>query len=732
MKKIRKEKIWEQKFVFGNAETDAVISEMASELGVSELFAVLLYNRGFKNTHQAKRFLRFEESNFHNPYLLTDMEKAVERILRAVSDKEKIYIYGDYDVDGVTSVSTLYLYLTELGAEVGIKIPKREGEGYGVSCAAIDKIAEEGATLIITVDTGITANAEVDYAKRLGMDFVVTDHHECYGVLPNAEAVVNPHRPDCEYPFKELAGVGVIFKVICACEMSRCKAQGIPALEGVKNICARFADLVAVGTIADVMPLIDENRLIVSMGLAKIERGDCIAGLSSLLAASYKKDDDDSKLQKVTSGMIGFGIAPKINAAGRISDARIAVDLLLATDKQKVEEYTQILCEINTRRQTEENKIATEAYEMLEGSDRFDNDKVLVLDSDRWQQGIIGIVSSRITEAFGLPSILVSFAGCEDGSDDPFDDGKGSGRSIKGMNLVEALTYCEDTLVKYGGHELAAGLTVKRGMLDEFRKKINEYADKVFTEDMFKVRVEADCELQASDLTLKFAKDILRLEPFGVGNVAPVFLMKNVTVKGIRYMGGGKHSRFTLEKCGETFSAVYFGVGSGELDFDEGDSVDLLFNLGINEYKNVRRVQLTVQDIKISKGLSLRFADMSDRYEQIHNGGSYLASEDILPTREDFARVYTALRRDFRNGTSVLDRKSIMKTVNSVGQPIINHVKLKYIFLVFNELRICEVEEIDKDIYKFNVFFNASKTNIEKSSILKKLKGQCIDRASAE
>ena len=302
----------------------------------------------------------------------------------------------------------------------------------------------------------------------------------------------------------------------------------------------------AVGTIADVMPLIDENRLIVSMGLSKIERGDCLAGLSSLLAASYKKDDDSSKIQKITSGMIGFGIAPKITAAGRISDARIAVDLLLATDPKRVEEYTSILCEINTRRQTEENKIAVEAYEMLEGSDRFDNDKVLVLASDTWQQGIIGIVSSRITEAFGLPSILVSFAGCEESSDDPLDDGKGSGRSVKGMNLVEALTYCEDTLVKYGGHELAAGLTVKRGMLDEFRKKINEYADKVFTEDMFKVRVEADCELQASDLTLKFAKDIMRLEPFGVGNAAPVFLMKNVTVKGIRYMGGGKHSRFTL------------------------------------------------------------------------------------------------------------------------------------------------------------------------------------------
>jgi single-stranded-DNA-specific exonuclease len=298
------------------------------------------------------------------------------------------------------------------------------------------------------------------------------------------------------------------------------------------------------------------------------------------------------------------------------------------------------------------------------------------------------------------------------------------------MNLVEALTYCSDELVKYGGHELAAGLTVKRGKLEEFRRKINEYADTVFTEDMFKIRVDVDCELRASDISLKFAKDILQLEPFGVGNASPVFLMKDATVKGIRYMGGGKHTRLVLEKGCETFSAVYFGVGSGELGFDEGDSIDILFNLGINEYKNTRRVQLTIQDVKISEALFVRSADMSERYDQIHSGGGYNLSENIFPSRDDFARVYTVLRREFRNGTSVLDRKSIMKMVNVAHQPIINHVKLKYIFLVFNELQICEVDEMDKDIYRFNVFFNANKTNIEKSSILKKLKGQCLDRIS--
>ena len=730
MREIKRDKIWEQRFDFEQESRNGRIKEISDRLGVSPLFAVLLYNRGYTDAESARRFLRFEETDFHDPYLMADMNAAVDRILFAVENKEKIYVYGDYDVDGVTSSSMLYLYLTGLGADVGIKIPKRDGEGYGVSKAAIETIAGEGAKLIITVDTGITANEEVEFAKTLGIDFVITDHHECHGDIPNAVAVVNPHRPDCEYPFKELAGVGVIFKTVCACEMQRCRKEGKSVIDGIKRISAEFSDLVAVGTIADVMPLVDENRLIVSLGLSKLERGEGRLGLQALLDISSKNGkNDDAKKRKVTSGIVGFGIAPRINAAGRMSDALIAVKLLLTKDDMLATEYAETLCEINRQRQIEENSIATEAYEMIEKDASYDNDKVLILHNDNWHQGIIGIVASRLTEKYGLPSILVSFRGSVIGEPHEMDDGKGSGRSIKGLNLVEGLNYCEDILVKYGGHELAAGLTVKRGQLDEFRKRINEYANKYVTDDMLAVHLDADCELEASDVNMSFATEISRLEPFGIGNASPRFIMRNAVVRKIIPIGGGKHVKMLIEKDGICHTAMYFGVCEAELNCTEGDVTDVLFNIDVNEYRGIRNVQLIVQDIKICSEFTNRIELEMARYEEIRNGADFTVDEQILPTREDFAVVYTALRKEFRGGTSVLDTKDILKTVSGTDGSVINYVKLKFILRILNELKICEVEEIDKELYRFNIFFNANKTNIEKSSILKKLRGQCLNKA---
>ncbi len=727
MTPIQRQKVWNEKYIFGNAEQDTVVRALARDLGVSPLFAVLLYNRGYTTKESAESFLHLEETDFYNPFLMADMAQATERILAAVENGEKIYIYGDYDVDGVTSVSLLYLYLTSLGANVGIKIPKREGEGYGVSCAAVESIAADGATLIITVDTGITANAEVEQGKELGVDFVITDHHECHGELPKAVAVVNPHRPDCEYPFCELAGVGVVFKTVCACEMRRAERMGERQIDGVRRICAKYAELVAVGTIADVMPLVDENRLIVSLGLSKLGRGEGNKGILSLLRASGKKGDDKNK--KVTSGAIGFGIAPRINAAGRISDATIAVRLLLANDESEVERYTEELCEINRQRQIEENRIATEALEMFESAPERLGERVIILDSDTWQQGIIGIVSSRITERYGLPSILVSFAGCEEGSVNPDDDGKGSGRSIKGLNLVEALGACEDLLVKYGGHSLAAGLTVKRGRLDEFRERINEYARLHITPEMLQIRAEADCELEAGDITMELASEIGMLEPFGIGNAAPQFILRGATVKRISHIGGGKHTKLSLSKDGLGLVAMYFGVGEDTYLCSEGDSVDVLFNMEINEYRGSRSVQLLVHDLVPStESVSAHNLERA-RYTQIKAGEKYFPEENILPTREDFARVYTALRREFRSGVSVLDIRSIQRLLESGECQCINYIKLKFILRILNELKICSVEELGEDIYSFNIFFNANKTSIEKSSILKKLRGQCIKTA---
>ena len=732
MREIKKEKVWEQRFAFGDSECDNVIRQISECLGVSPLFAILLYNRGYTTADAARRFLRFEETDFHDPYLMKDMSTAVDRILYAVENKEKIYVYGDYDVDGVTSSAILYLYLTSIGADVGIKIPKRDGEGYGVSSAAIDVIANDGAKLIITVDTGITANAEVEYASSLGVDFVITDHHECHNELPLAAAVVNPHRPDCLYPFKELAGVGVVFKTVCALEMRRCEIEGRSVIEGIKKVSNAYSDLVAVGTIADVMPLIDENRLIVSLGLSKLERGEGRLGLQALLEASTKSRSDDPKRKKVTSGMVGFGIAPRINAAGRISDAIIAVNLLLATDEKEAVRYSEELCEINRQRQVEENSIAVQAYEMIENDPAYERDKVLILHNDEWQQGIIGIVSSRVTEKYGLPSILISFRGAINGEASEYDDGKGSGRSIKGLNLVDALGYCDDLLVKYGGHELAAGLTVKRGQIDQFRKRINEYAEKYITEDMLKVRLDADCELEAADVNMALANEILRLEPFGIGNVSPRFIMRNATVRKITSIGSGKHTKLLIEKDGICHTAMYFGIGETEIGCAEGDAVDLLFNVDVNEYRGMRNVQLILQDIRICFEYEAKLADEKQRYEEIRSGGNFRTEEQVVPDRNDFAVVYTTLRKEYRAGTNILDTRTILKLVKAASEGNMNFIKLKFILRILHELKICEAEEIDTDLYRFNIFFKANKTSIEKSSILKKLKGQCSNRETAE
>ena len=728
MNNRKKEKIWSEKYVFDGGENDAAIKACAAELGVSEIFAVLLRNRGYATAEEARRFLRFETSDFHDPYLLNDIELAIDRIKRAVSAGERICIYGDYDVDGVTSVSMLYLYLKDLGADVMIKIPKREGEGYGMSCAAVDALSASGVKLIVTVDTGITAYDEIEYASGLGVDVVVTDHHECRAELPPAVAVVNPHRLDSTYPFCDLAGVGVVFKLICAYEMMLCRENGSNVVEGVSRVCREYADLAAIGTIADVMPIVDENRLIVSMGLSQLENTER-AGLAALMEAASPSKEGSVKRKKISSGFVGFGIAPRINAAGRISDSLIAVNLLLENDKERAEALAAELCEINKQRQIEENKIAEEAYAMIEENHELDKDMVIVLENDDWQQGIIGIVSSRITEKYGLPSVLISFKGAITGEPHAMDNGKGSGRSVKGMNLVDALSYCEDVLEKYGGHELAAGLTVKRGNIDAFRRKINEYAANNLTDELFKIRIEADCELDMSKISIELAEEIQRLEPFGAGNPTPVFSMRDVTVQRVMQLGAGKHTKLILEKEGQTFAAMYFGVAVSELGFEAGDKLDVLFNLDINDYKNVRSAQMIIRDARLSETYCKTVINIKRRYDEINGGAIYDPEEQVIPDRDDFAAVYTVLRREYRSGSNLIDDKTLLKLVNSYDRPRINYIKLKYVLNIMNELKICRVEEIEPDIYKFEVIFNAAKTSITKSSILKKLKSRCSDRA---
>ena len=719
-----KEKNWIIKSV-DSPDSDRAISEIANDLGINKIVAKLLYNRGYTDKESAKSFIYMESEMLSNPFLLKDVELGIERIRAAVETGEKITVYGDYDVDGVTAVCTLYLYLQSVGANVEYYIPNRIGEGYGVSLPAIDNIAEGGTKLIITVDTGITATEEVEYAKTLGIDFVVTDHHECRAELPNASAVINPHRPDCPYPFKELAGVGVVFKFICAYEE---RVFNKTRRRAAEKIFASYADLVAIGTIADVMPIKEENRIIVRYGLSMMDESKRL-GLTALIEAASNRTDSQrnsrqKKKSKITSGYIGYTIAPRINAAGRIKNASMAVELFLTDDPARAKEIAEELCQTNRERQSEENKIMNEAYHMIDNYD-IDKNPVIVLDTDHWHHGVIGIVSSRITEKYSRPSILVSFEGNEGNEPSPNDVGKGSGRSIKGMNLVDALCYCSDHLVKFGGHELAAGLSVTRGELDNFRRLINEYALKNLSREDMVPTVEADCRISFEDVTLSLTKEFQMLEPYGISNPVPVFVMTGLTVNEISGVSDSKHTKFVLGNGKNTLSAMYFSNSPSSLGIYVGDSVDVLFNIDINEWNGRESVQLIIRDIKTSKSQQDITRREHERFLEIKGGATFTVSENVLPSREDFAAVYKLMLSSLRSGINTLSHREIIsRLTNSHGERSIGYIKLKIIVMVLKELNIVTLDEISDEVYKFNIHYTTNKTDLDRSTLLRRLRQQ--------
>ncbi len=718
MEQKKRRERWELTYTPGDRAVDERIRALAAETGLTSVAATLLYTRGYRDKASVERFLHLDELCFHDPFLMQDMDRAVARIEEGVARGERIAIYGDYDVDGVTSVSLLYLYLRARGADVGYYIPSRIREGYGLSKGAIDILRKEKEVdLMITVDTGITAIEEIDYASELGLDVVVTDHHECRSELPRAVAVVNPHRPDDAYPFKELAGVGVVFKLLCAMELSECRRRGEPDIEGIRRICRDYTDLVAIGTVADVMSVVGENRLIISMGLSRIEKTRR-PGLMALIEAA------GGTKRAINSTFIGFVIAPRMNAAGRVSSASIAVELLLAEDKATATRLSEQLCELNTTRQVEENRIAEQAYKKIEDTLSGENNRVIVIDDDTWQQGIIGIVSSRITERYGLPSILISFDGATRGFPSGDDMGKGSGRSIKGLNLVEALTACEELLVRFGGHELAAGLTVQRSNIDAFREKINRYANRVLTEEMLCVSHEADCVVEMSDLTMRLYEEISMLEPFGTSNPSPEFVLRNAIVRRVQPIGGGKHTKLILEKDGRQMTAVWFGNSMARCPFEGGEPIDVLFQLNVNEFQGVVSLQMIVRDLRPAIDYEELMQGVEERYEEIRSGAVFTEEEHILPDRDDMAEVYTFLRREYRMGHTAFSLRRLTALLSQREGRQIGYIKLKFIIRIMQELQICGVTEADHDRYVFEFNFHAAKTNIEKSSILRKLRSQ--------
>ncbi len=699
---------------------------IAEGLKVHPIVAKLLYTRGYETVQSAKTFLAMESEMLCNPNDLKDMQSAVHRVLCAISRREKITIYGDYDVDGVTSVCTLYLYLKSLGAVVDYYIPNRATEGYGVTGLAIDGLAADGTKLVITVDTGITAIEEVKYAKTLGVDFVITDHHECRAELPEAVAVVNPHRPDCKYPFKELAGVGVVFKFICAIEEKQSAKSRIAVAQKMFSL---YSDLVAIGTIADVMPIHGENRIIVSYGLHMIENTKR-PGLLALMDVAASRPDDRKadlrrkKAMKITSGYIGYTLAPRINAAGRIKSASRAVELFLSQNYNEAARIAEELCAANKERQNEENKIIQEAFQMIGNDIDIKENPVIVLSADNWHHGVIGIVASRITEKFCCPSILVSFEGAEK-LPGGADVGKGSGRSVKGMNLVDALCHCQDLLVKFGGHELAAGLSVTRENLPLFREKINAYARENLKEGDMVPTVEADLSVGFDEVNMSLAEALRTLEPYGVGNPIPSFVMYGVTVADIAPVSEGKHTRLTLTKDGKDLTAMFFSASPKSLGLFVGDNADLIFTIDVNEWMGRRSVQLIVKDIRASEKQTVNDDTERVRFARIWAGEAFGAGEDILPDRNDFAAVYRLILASSRIGVDTLSHREICakSAAGSDGRRI-GYIKLKIIIKVLTELNVVGIEEKREEVYTFRLHYSSAKTDLEKSSLLRRLRAQ--------
>ena len=585
------------------------------------LVSAVLASRGIGTAEEAAAFLEHEQRLTYSPFLMADMDKAVARVQQALADHEKIAVFGDYDVDGITATCILVDYLQGRGADVVHYIPRRIEDGYGLSCDAIEGLYRKGARLLITVDCGITGVEEVDFANSLGMDVVITDHHECKETLPRAAAVVDPHRPDCPYPFKHLAGCGVALKLALA--------LGGPDRE--EALFSRYCTLAAIGTVADVMQMSGENRTIVSRGLAAIEHSDFI-GLHALLKEAGLAG------REITSVQIGFVLAPRINAAGRMGAADKAAELLLCSDPAEAERMARDLCALNRERQNVEQTIYSQAEEMIARLPDRDR-SALVLESSRWHQGVVGIVASRLSEKYSRPSFMIHLNGAT---------GKGSCRSWGGFNLFAALESCKDLLLGFGGHELAAGFTIEEGNIPAFRQRMNDYARSFRGGEAPVSVLDVDVAItHPSAVTLEELEALSALEPYGSGNARPVFCLLGATLLRTQNVGQNRHLKLRLGKGSAQFDGIFFSTVAEDCGCKAGDRVDAAFYLQINEFRGSRTVQLQMVDLRPSLCASGREQESLDLTARctMHQPIPARDARRLLPTRDQFAAAWRFLER---------------------------------------------------------------------------------------
>lgn len=607
----------------------ALAKELAEECDVDPIIALISSARGYTDPAALEEFLS-DEPYFEDPRALADIEKAAEIIETEIESGGKIAVFGDYDCDGVTATAIMYGYLSGRGADCIYYIPDRFQEGYGMNISAVKKFKEDGVSLLITVDNGIACHNEIKLAKELGISVVVTDHHLPADTLPEADAVVDPHRDDCPSEFKEICGAEVAFKLICVMEEKE-----------PEELLPYFADLLSVAVTADVMPLTFENRAIVKYGVEKLKTAPA-TGLSAILNIAGISADS------LNAGRIAFGIAPRINAAGRMGNAVRAVELLLCDNMLKALGIAGEIDDANAERQRIEKEIFAQAVDIIEEKG-YKYDRVIVVDGENWHNGVVGIVASKITERYGCPSVVISKNG---------ETASGSGRSIEGFSLYDAIKYASDLLLKFGGHELAAGVGLKSENIELFRQKINEYAaGKEYVPPMLKL----DCRLNPSALSLDLAEALKELEPFGHGNPNPLFGVYGVTLFRITPIGGGKHLRLLFSKGENSFQALLFGMTKERFCFNEGDLLDIAVTVDTNLYNGELSLSVQVKAIRMSG------TDDERLFKEIDSLNNYMSGREfdtdlLLPSRAEIGVIYK-----FISATSTTEDRIKYVHLSTVG-----------------------------------------------------------------
>lgn len=656
----------------------------AQTYGVPFFLAMLMNIRGLDDAAHLREFLG-EGEPLSDPFLLKDMDKAAARITRAVDNMEKIAVYGDYDADGVTSTAMLYSYLETRGADVIFYIPQREGEGYGMNMGAVEYLKEQGVSLIVTVDNGISSVQEVARANELGIDVVVTDHHRPQEILPDAVAVVDAYRPDDTSPYKHFSGVGIAFKLLMALE---------DGAGDVEDLLEAYSDLAAIGTIGDIVPLTGENRTLIRAGLERLSQSDR-PGVQALL------ENAGIAGKALTSTNVAFTLVPRINATGRMGAPERAVRLLISGYEEEAEVLSEEICADNEERRRVEAEIAEAAFADIEAKG-YMKDRVVVVDGENWHHGVIGIVASRVTERCGKPCMIISRGGTE---------AKGSGRSIEGFSLFEAICACGDLLIKFGGHPMAAGITLKSENIEAFRKRINRYAAEHFPQ-MPTQTVTLDCKLNPAALSVSMAQSLTQLEPFGNGNPQPVFGLFNMELSNVTPVGGGGHLRLTLEKNGAVITAMRFNTKPEELPYHIGDKIDLAVQLEAREFRGQPSLTVIVRDMKFAAFNTEKNIASLASFEKWQRG-EVLSAEDknrLYPDRACLAAIYRALRTV--NGKET----DQVRFVSQFGKDMTLGL-FKTALLVFEERGLVH-SEIADDTFTATLIETSGKTDITRSPVL--------------